>query len=144
MKKSIIIGIDPGQSNGFAIWQDDTLKLHTFKLFELFECIEALKPQHSKIQVLIENPHLMHYFKSDARADLRQQGAGNVKGTFTHITAYLDARNISWVGLRPNKKANTLGEAKNREAFNKITGYNGMCSTHARDAAMLIYSNVKI
>lgn len=142
--KKIIIGIDPGQSNGFAIWQDGKLNLETFKLYQLFECIEALKPLHSEIQVYIENPHLMHYFKTDARAELRQQGAGNVKGTFTHITTYLDARNITWVGLRPNKVSNSYGEAKNRDLFNKITGYTGLCSTHARDAAMLIYSNVKM
>jgi hypothetical protein len=138
MKKTIFIGIDPGQSNGFALKKGEKYILETFKLFELFEEFDRLQPFYNEILVYIENPNLWTYFKSSPNASDRLQGAGNVKGTYSHIEAYLKDRKIDYVGLRPDKTRNSYGEAKNRELFNKLTGYTGMCSTHARDAAMLV------
>ena len=137
-KYSIYIGIDPGQANGFAIKKDGVLKLRTLKLYELFEEIDSIAGLRAEILVHIENPNLWTYFKNSTRAADRLQGAGSVKGTYSHITEFLEARGIDFVGLRPDKNRNAYGEAKNRELFNKMTGYTGMCSTHARDAAMLI------
>ena len=140
MKKTVFIGIDPGQANGFAIKINNKLELHTFKLYELFETINDLLELNKaeQIQVFIENPNLWTNFKNSPNASDRLQGAGNVKGTYSHIEAYLKSRNIDYVGLRPDKTRNSYGEAKNRELFNKVTGYTGVCTTHARDAAMLI------
>jgi hypothetical protein len=137
-KKSIFIGIDPGQSNGYAIRHDGVLKLRTLKLYELFEELNSIAGLRAEILVHVENPNLWTYFKNSARADDRLQGAGSVKGTYSHIAEFLKDRDIDFVGLRPDKARNAYGEAKNRELFNKVTGYTGVCSTHARDAAMLI------
>lgn len=138
--QKILIGIDPGQKNGFAILKEGNLELKTLKLYELFFKIDDMLKNKGEayLQVYIENPNLWHNFKNSPNAADRLQGAGSVKGTFAHITEFLTDRNINWVGLRPDKQRNALGEHSNRDLFNKITGYTGACSTHARDAAMLI------
>lgn len=136
--KKIFIGIDPGQANGFAIKQDGKLNLETFKLYQLFECIDSMKSLHKEIQVFIENPNLWTNFKNSPDAASRLQGAGSVKGTYAHIAEYLTDRNIDFVGCRPDKTRNGYGAAKNIEVFQKLTGYTKRCSEHARVAAMLI------
>ena len=138
--KKIFIGIDPGQSNGFAIRAYGALQLYTLKLYELFEKIEDVLELHSvdQIQVFIENPNLWTNFKNSPDAASRLQGAGSVKGTYAHIAEYLTDRNIDFVGCRPDKTRNSYGAAKNIEVFQELTGYTKRCSEHARVAAMLI------
>lgn len=136
--KTIFIGIDPGQANGFAIRKDGELRLYTLKLYEVFEELNSLVGLRKQVVVYIENPNLWTKFKKDDNAKARAQGAGNVKGTYSHIVAYLKAVGFDFVPVMPNKYRNAFGEAKNRGLFEQATGYTKPCSTHARDAAMLI------
>lgn len=144
MNKPILkIGIDPGVNTGFAMFDPETreLTLHTLKIHQAFVFIESLKGNY-EIDVFIENPNLVKYFKDTSFSDKsRIQGAGSVKRDFKAWEDFFKDHGITYQSFRPNKKRNAFAEKM--DLFSAYTGYKNRCSHHARVAAMLIYNKTK-
>lgn len=138
MRKKLFIGLDPGVSTGFAIYDpsDKSLQLFTFALHEAFAKVTELKGDND-VQVVIENPNLWTYFKDKTKAKARLQGAGSVKRDYSAWKAFLEDNKIPYRSVRPDKTRNAY--ALDASLFGKITGYQKRSSGHARVAGMLVW-----
>lgn len=138
MSKKVSIGIDPGRNTGFAVFNHERrgLNLRTYKIHEAFlEIVKML--QFFDVDVVIENPNLWTRFRDSKEAGARLQGAGSVKRDYSAWVDFLEGFNIPYKSLRPDKTRNSI--ATDINLFQKITGYTGRCSQHARVAAMLVW-----
>lgn len=138
----LLIGIDPGAKNGFAVWNGKELThIHTLLTFQVFEQIELHLefPPHrvhpSEIHIYIENPHTWKPFRGVKMDSARLQGVGQVKARYNSIIEFLEAKKI------PFTPVNLQGTMKKIKAdyFKKLTGYTGQTNEHGRDAAMIVY-----
>jgi hypothetical protein len=132
----LFVGIDPGVNTGLAVWDKEgkKLDLKTVKLHQGFDIVRSLKANIKS--VVIENPNLWNYFTDSKAARARLQGAGSVKRDFKAWQDFLADEGIPFHAVRPDKRRNAL--ATNKDHFQRITGYTGKSSEHARVAAMLI------
>lgn len=138
MAKKLYIGIDPGVSTGFAVYDpaDKALVLSTVLLHEGFDEVKRLKETHD-LEVVIEDPNLWTYFKGTKNAKARLQGAGSVKRDYSAWRDFLKSLNIPFKSVQPNKTRNAW--ADDSGLFQKITGYKKKSSKHARVAALLVW-----
>jgi hypothetical protein len=138
MRKKLFIGIDPGVSTGFAIYDPEKkeLQLFTYKIHEAFDSVAKMAP-FIDLHVTIEDPNQWTHFKSYQEAKKKLQGAGSVKRDFSAWRDFLTDWNIPFTAVRPDKQRNAY--ATNEALFKKITGYPKRSSGHARVAAMLVW-----
>jgi hypothetical protein len=137
MKNKILIGIDPGVKNGFAIYDCDRKKLlHvcSLKTYEVFERIKAYLFKGNHVTVYIEDPTTWKPFKGSGNQAHRMKGAGSVTARFKAITEFLEDTHVL------HFKVPIQGNAKKMDAnmFKRITGYTELTNEHGRDAALLI------
>ena len=128
------IGIDPGVNTGFAVWNREAKELQhvsTLMLHQAMALVEQLYTEDPDLQVIIEDARLVRFKTSAAR----QQGAGSVKRDCKAWEDYLKAKGIPYQFTRPNKAITKY----TADQFTRYTGYAGRTSSHARDAAMLVY-----
>jgi hypothetical protein len=134
----LFVGIDPGTHTGIAIWnrerkrfdQIQTLPIH--RAMELISGLQKLYP--GQVYVRFEDARSRKFFKGENMA-AKQQGAGSIKRDCSIWEDYLKDHNIIYEATR----AGTLKTKYNADEFGKITGWTGITSNHARDAAMLVY-----
>lgn len=136
--KKLFIGVDPGVSTGFAVYDPEkkSLVLRTLKLHEAWREVENLF-KFFDLHVTIEDPNQWTHFRSYAEAKKKLQGAGSVKRDFSAWRDFLNDWDIPYTAVRPDKQRNAY--ATNEDLFKKITGYEKRSSGHARVAAMLIW-----
>lgn len=128
----IFIGIDPGVNTGIAICEGKEMYLVTLPLYKAFELIKAFSLAFD-ITVRIEDARLRKWFGDSGREKL--QGAGSVKRDCKAWEEFLTDNEIKHEFLSPKQK----GAKVTKEFFEKLTGYKGKSSQHARDAGMLVY-----
>jgi hypothetical protein len=141
MINKILIGIDPGFTNGFAVYDCETkqltsvLGLKTYQvIFEIDRLTDSLFIK-DLITVYIEDPTTWKPFKGIANQAHRMKGAGSVTARFHAILEYLEDNDIKHVRVPIQGNAKKM----NAEMFKKVTGYNERTNEHGRDAALLIY-----
>lgn len=136
----VFIGIDPGANIGFAIWNPaknifdcvQTIRTGLCTLFEEFE--EAvLKYGHDEIYVVVEDARLR---SGNDRS--RLQGVGSVRSVCREIENYLKKNTIAYLMVKP-LTGSAKAVKKDPKLFRAITGFRGITSEHARDAAMLVF-----
>ena len=131
----LYIGIDPGTDTGLAIWNPETkqLTLHTLTILKAVDIVADLH-KHNQVTVWIENPNLRKWFGNSGREKL--QGAGSVKRDYAIWKEFFIEQKIDYIPVVPG--GNKMLKM-DQIPFNKLTGYLGKSSVHARDAASMVW-----
>lgn len=132
-----ILGIDPGQHTGCALYQDGKLiELWTTKPHLIGNIITAQKPG----RVIFEDSRLQSYtwtgVKSRAAALKMARNVGEIDAWSKLIAATCEDAGITCHGISPKNK----GAKLNAEQFQKLTGWTGRTNSHERDAACIAFT----
>ena len=141
----IYIGIDPGTHTGVAVWDSKEgrfLSLETLPIHRALEKVKEMshpfwhmdKLYHEDIQVIFEDARLRTWF-GKGNVSAKAQGAGSVKRDCSIWEDFLTDMEIPFVTTKPGNVATKVTPSW----FRKLTGWEGRCSEHARDAAMLVF-----
>lgn len=127
------IGIDVGTKTGLAIWDKAKKKYVEIKTLPIHRALDVVKDYHSKhkIIVIVEDARKVRFGTDKVKA----QGAGSVKRDSSIWDDFLTDYNIPHAMARPNKRI-TKWDAT---TFRMQTGYEGLTSSHSRDAALLVF-----
>lgn len=134
----IAIGIDTGVKTGVAVWNKKKQEFELLKTMKLYEAMMLVDKYHSEgynMIVVVEDARKATKYRRSAKDMVTQQGAGSVKRDAKAWEEFLKGKDIPYRMVRPNNKATKL----DKETFFKYTGYKGSTSSHARDAAMMVY-----
>lgn len=144
---AILVGIDPGEHTGFAVWDThlgEFLQVCTLPLWKALEevkrwayvCEMSVEPVH--FLVIFEDARQRTWFapernNSEYRGKL--MGAGAAKRDAKIWEEFLDGKKIKYRAIKP-----AAGRTKwNAEYWAQVTGWKGRTSEHARDAALLVF-----
>jgi hypothetical protein len=134
MNDTLYVGIDPGVKTGLATWNPRTRTLTAVTSNMPLAFCEIIRLSSiNDLHIIVEDARQRTWYGQGGIEKL--QGAGAIKVQCTIWQQFLEENGISHQFLPPLKGMTKLGS----ESFNKITGYEGRTSNHARDAAMLIY-----
>jgi hypothetical protein len=130
----IFIGIDCGTHTGFAAWNSPEQRFDKITTITMDEAKALVKQYHSSyaIIVYVEDARQRKWFGENA--DAKRQGAGSVKREASSWEEFLLANQIPFEMKHPLKGMTKLSKRQ----FAQITGYTGLTSEHARDAAMMV------
>lgn len=136
--KSIKIGIDTGVNTGLAImlWGDLT-RVETTSITKAMALILQWCPSE-ETKIYIEDARKWNGYSkniTDKKSKSKAQGAGSVKRDAQIWEDWCKENGYEYLLLSPAAK----GAKVDAEKFEKITGWQGRTSQHARDAAMLVY-----
>ena len=137
----IYIGIDTGVHTGIAVWDSEKGKfvyLDTLKIHEALNIVSSYAYKDIPLCVRFEDARQRKWipFAKNMTGELgRAQGAGYVKAHCQIWEDFLRDKNIPFEMIAPRRNVTKLSA----EQFERITGYKGRTSEHARDAAMLVY-----
>ena len=137
----IYIGIDTGVHTGIAVWDSEKRKfvyLDTLKIHEALQIVSSYAYKDVPLCVRFEDARQRKWipFAKNMTGELgRAQGAGYVKAHCQIWEDFLRDKDIPFEMIAPRRNVTKLSA----EQFERITGYKGRTSEHARDAAMLVY-----
>lgn len=143
--KGFYIGIDTGTHTGLAVWNG---ALRRFEVVETMPLHRALLCVHEyqercadlgvPLTVVFEDARQRKWIpqeRNNSEYRGRLMGAGAVKRDAVIWEEFLTDYKITF-----EKRAPSKGLTKwNQEQFERLTGWKGRTSNHARDAAMLVY-----
>lgn len=134
----IYIGIDPGTHTGVAVWDSKEgrfLSLETMPIHIALTRVLAIAERHrDDVQVIFEDARLRTWF-GKGNVSAKAQGAGSVKRDCSIWEDFLTDSEIPFLTTKPGNVATKVTPSW----FRKLTGWEGRCSEHARDAAMLVF-----
>lgn len=133
----IYIGIDPGTHTGVAVWDSKEgkfLSLETMPIHRAMDLVRMARDDNEAIQVVFEDARLRTWF-GKGNVSAKAQGAGSVKRDCSIWEDFLIDMEIPFVTTKPGNVATKVTPSW----FRKLTGWEGRCSEHARDAAMLVF-----
>ena len=137
----IYIGIDTGVHTGVAVWDSERKEfvvVDTMKIHEAMNFVYNYADLDIPLQVRFEDARQRKWIpmSKNMTGELgRAQGAGYVKAHCQIWEDYLTDYQIPFEAIAPRRNVTKLSA----EQFERITGYKGRTSGHARDAAMLVY-----
>ena len=136
----LYIGIDPGVNTGFAVWDAATSDFRVVCTYGIVEALhEALDwAENWNTTLVVEDARKRQWLPreknlSEYRGKL--MGAGSIKRDCEIWEEFAALYGIP-IQFIPPRKGLTKWDA---ETFNKMTGWTGRTSNHARDAAMLVF-----
>lgn len=128
------IGIDPGTNTGFAIWDRHDkcfVAICTCSIHEaMFRLLDLMKEHPGQVYVRFEDARLI------SGSNMKSQGAGSIKRDCNIWQDFLTDYKIPFAGRAPQKQMTKWSD----EFFKRQTGWAGMTSNHARDAAILVWN----
>lgn len=133
----IYIGIDPGTHTGVAVWDSKErrfLSLETMPIHRAMDLVRMARDDNEAIQVIFEDARLRTWF-GKGNVSAKAQGAGSVKRDCSIWEDFLIDSEIPFLTTKPGNVATKVTPSW----FSKLTGWEGRCSEHARDAAMLVF-----
>ena len=134
----IYIGIDPGTHTGVAVWDSKEgkfLSLESMPIHIALTRVLAIAERHrDDVLVIFEDARLRTWF-GKGNVSAKAQGAGSVKRDCSIWEDFLTDMEIPFVTTKPGNVATKVTPSW----FRKLTGWEGRCSDHARDAAMLVF-----
>lgn len=136
-KHRYYIGIDTGVQTGLCIWDRQEKRIYRLETTKLHHAWELVKYYYTTnpgdVKVCVEDPRLAVFGR---RSDLyKAQGAGSVKRDAKAWEDFLKDLGVDFEMVRPDSAITKLDD----QTFRKVTGWTGKTSSHARDAAMLVY-----
>ena len=131
-KAVYLVGVDPGVNTGFAVkYKGEFSTIATFEIFDAIMTVWDFAKSGQPIFVRIEDARQRTWFGKTDRERLK--GAGSVERDCKIWEEVLTELQIPFEFVHPkNVKATTA------EYFEKLTGWGGRTSIHAREAAWLI------
>lgn len=131
------IGIDPGVKTGYCLWIKPDKRILNLRTSPIHEAMDEVRFWNKEfpgtLLVVVEDARQATYGRIK---DLHKaQGAGSVKRDCSIWEEYLKWLGVDYKMVRP-KKASTKWSA---DVFKRATGWAGTTSSHARDAAMLVF-----
>ena len=133
---SVIIGIDPGQRTGIAVYRDGALdRLLTLSPEQVEPMLASVRPslvafEDSRQQSAVFARGTNH------RATLKiARNVGEIDQLCRQIEAECNRLGIECVGVSPLRK----GAKLNAERFRALTDWAGRTNQHMRDAAMVAW-----
>jgi hypothetical protein len=134
-----IIGIDTGVNTGLAVWSKSEKRFVTIETLAIHAAINfingfvSLDDKKSKTLIRVEDARQRKWFGE--RSTEKLQGAGSVKRDCKIWEDFLKDLKADFEMVAPKKGMTKMDAAR----FKQMTGYTGLTSSHARDAAMLVY-----
>lgn len=138
----IYIGIDPGVHTGFAAWDTE---------YKMFRCIATLGILDAMFTVKLmreqfETPAVIVFEDARKRQWLPRErnmseyrgklmGAGSIKRDCEIWEEFCRKEGMKFEAIPPRKGATKW----TADSFERITGWKGRTSNHARDAALLVF-----
>lgn len=134
-----IIGIDPGTSTGFAVYdtiEEKLIALETTTFWGVLNLLEETWGEET-VLIVIEVPESKHVWHNGGTAK------GSVQRTALNVGSVIREAELLAEGLERAgydvKRVNPRGKVKAGD-FNKVTGWEGKTNQHVRDAGLLAYS----
>jgi hypothetical protein len=132
----IILGIDPGQKTGLAIYRDG--KLVSLETIAPVDIIDFIKNSCAN-RIIFEDSRLQSVVWSRgtnaAAASKIARNVGQIDAWCSLIVAACEKEQIMCLGVSPKGK----GEKMNADRFEAFTGWTGSSNQHERDAAMVAW-----
>ena len=132
---TLFVGIDPGVTTGFAIWDAADQKFISVSSNDIVQAmlrVERIHRNGSLHSVTFEDARLRTWFGSKGREAL--QGAGSIKRDCQIWANWLGYIGCAYKSVSPKEK----GPKVSAESFKAMTGWQGQTNEHGRDAAMLV------
>lgn len=131
----IMIGIDPGSTTGFALWEPNRKELISvgsdsmLKVMNLvlFQCKEQ---EHL---IIIEDARLRKKFTKSEWSPKRLQGAGSIRRDCSLWEEFCQENDLNYVMKHPRLTKLSA------ETFERLTKWEGRTNTHSRDAACIVF-----
>jgi hypothetical protein len=140
---SYIIGLDPGVTTGYALWEPEHKRFYqvsSMAIHEAMACVKSLHDSGELNMVVFEDARLRKWFAAgDARqarsgAGIRE-GVGSVKRDAGIWADYLGGLGVPYKAIKP-----AAGATKwTAEHFSRVTGWTARTNEHGRDAAVLVF-----
>lgn len=140
----IYIGIDPGKSTGFAIWDGKKItRMGTTDFWGVVEVVKSCVDNGDEVEVVLEDPSQNKpVFSRDLRGSRQQvakkmqrigQNVGMNKKEALLLAEYLQKEGIACRRVQPTK---SKWSAKDLKTY---TGITKRTNEHVRDAIRLVY-----
>jgi hypothetical protein len=136
----IYIGIDPGVHTGIAVWNSAKREFVCVTTTRILNAIDIVKRywvllQHpeKEVQVIFEDARQRRWYTGDVNA--KAQGAGSIKRDCAIWEEFLKDYGIPFQAVPPSGGMTKWDESY----FKAATGWTGRTSSHARDAAVLVF-----
>jgi len=130
----VILGIDPGQSTGIAVYQGGVLtSLRTIAPLEIGNAISGASRVIYEDSRLIS--HMFNTVPNRAAALKMARNVGQIDAWCSLIVAVCEQLGIPAHGISPKQK----GAKLNAQQFAKLTGWVGKSNQHERDGAMVAW-----
>lgn len=135
--RNVVIGIDPGQSTGIAIYREGKLAaLRTIEPVGIEDEILALWPSRVIFEDSRLQSHTWTQATSRAAAAKMARNVGQIDAWSSLITAICAKHRIPCHSISPQGK----GAKLNAEQFERMTGWTMTSNQHTRDAAMVAWA----
>lgn len=130
----MIVGIDPGQKTGVAIYRSGALvELRTITPVEIQRELGALAPDLVVFEDSRLQSHVWHGAQSRAAVAKIARNVGQIDAWCQLIEATSRLMGIEAQGVSPRDK----GGKVDAEQLKRMTGWGGPSNEHTRDAAMV-------
>jgi len=137
----IIAALDPGVKTGLAIWHVNEQcfsRVGTFRSINARVFLRDRWKEKSLTEIWFEDARLRTWFpetKNSPEAIKKLQGVGSIKRDCAIWQEFCEYYQIPYRAIKP-----AAGQTKwSVEYFQRVTGWMGRTSPHARDAAALVY-----
>jgi hypothetical protein len=130
------IGIDTGVKTGIAVWSVQEKKFTIVETTKIHKAMDRVKFFHDgyDIKVRVEDARLRKWIPYESGREVLQ-GVGSVKRDASIWEDFLTDIICPHELVPPKNNKTKIS----KEYFNKITGWDRPSSSHARDAAMLVF-----
>lgn len=142
---AVFIGIDPGVNTGYAVWDTEQKMFRVVATGDILDAMFVAKLARSQwgtedtpTKVVIEDARKRKWLpqeKSISEYRGRLMGAGSVKRDCEIWESFCKRNGFDLILVPPQKGLTKWTAA----TFNRVTGWKGRTSNHARDAAMLVF-----
>lgn len=132
----LLIGIDPGVNTGIAMYDvrsKSLTALHTFTAVQAEEMVKRMAVEGRQVLVRFEDARLRQWFGKSGREQL--QGAGSIKRDCQRWEEFLTYYDIPFEEVAPRNNRTKM----TADEFKRLTGWQERTSSHARDAAALVF-----
>ena len=145
------IGLDPGKSTGYAVWDSEKKEFLTIETLTFWKAVSEVESLNNYrmietggkewVSVVIEDPaqNKPTFFRPGTTQRQMQKISQNVGANKEHgrlLIERFESLGLQVKRVRPSNKTQTKLTAA---TFKRITGYSGRTSEHGRDAAMLVF-----
>ncbi len=133
------LGIDPGRKTGLAVWHAAREELEIFPAMPFWEAWEKVTGSYppSETAAVIEDPTQNRpVFRRGTSGRRREKIAQDVGENKAHAKLWIEGLERLGYAVR---RVRPTQKKWSKRTFERITGYTGRSSSHARDAARLVF-----